>query len=87
VKHKLREFETVFGLKRDEVTGGWRELHNEQLHNLHISLNITRMIKSRRMRRAGHVACTKFWLESLKGRDHLEDLVTDGRVVLKWILG
>jgi hypothetical protein len=36
--------------KRDEVTGGWRKLHNEELHNLYSSLNIIRMIKSRRMR-------------------------------------
>jgi hypothetical protein len=46
----------IFGPKRDEVTGGWRKLHNEELHNLYSSLNIIRMIKSRRMRWAGHVA-------------------------------
>jgi hypothetical protein len=45
-----------FGPKRDEVTGDWRKLHNEELHNLHSSPNIIRMIKSRRMRLAGHVA-------------------------------
>jgi hypothetical protein len=44
-----------FGPKRDEVTGGWRKLHNE-LHNLYSSASIIRMIKSRRMRCAGHVA-------------------------------
>jgi hypothetical protein len=44
------------GLKRDEVTGDWRKLHNEELHNLYSSPNIIRMIKSRRLRRAGHVA-------------------------------
>jgi hypothetical protein len=42
--------------KRDEVTGGWRKPHNEELHNLYSSPNIIRMIKSRRMRWAGHVA-------------------------------
>jgi hypothetical protein len=42
--------------KRDEVTGDWRKLHNEELHNLYFSPNIIRMIKSRRMRWAGHVA-------------------------------
>jgi hypothetical protein len=46
----------IFGLKRDEVTGGWRKLHNEELHNLYSSLSIIRMIKSRRMRWARHVA-------------------------------
>jgi hypothetical protein len=42
--------------KRDEVTGGWRKLHNEELHKLHSSANIIRMIKSRRMRWARNVA-------------------------------
>jgi hypothetical protein len=47
----------IFGLKRDEVKGDcWRKLHNEELHNLYSSPNIIRMIKSRRMRWAGHVA-------------------------------
>jgi hypothetical protein len=39
----------------NEVTGGWRKLHNEELHNLYSSPSIIRMIKSRRMRWAGHV--------------------------------
>jgi hypothetical protein len=46
----------IFGPKRDEVTGGWRNLHNEELHNLYSSPSIIRMIESRRMRWAGHVA-------------------------------
>jgi hypothetical protein len=46
----------IFGPKRDEVTGNWRKLHNEEFHNLYSSPNIIRMIKSRRMRWAGHVA-------------------------------
>jgi hypothetical protein len=46
----------IFGLKRDEVTGDWRKLHNEKLHNLCSSPNIIRMIMSRKMRWAGHVA-------------------------------
>jgi hypothetical protein len=46
----------IFGPKRDEVTGDWRKLHNEELHNLYSSLDIIRMIKSRRMRWGGHVA-------------------------------
>ena len=46
----------IFGLKRDEVTGEWRELHNEELNDLYFSPNIVRVIKSKRMRWAGHVA-------------------------------
>ena len=46
----------IFGPKRDEVTGEWRKLHNEELNDLFCSPNIVRVIKSRRMRWAGHVA-------------------------------
>jgi hypothetical protein len=46
----------IFGPKRDEGTGSWRKLHNEEHHNLYSSPNIIRMIESRRMRWAGHVA-------------------------------
>jgi hypothetical protein len=61
-EHRLWVFENrvlrrMFGLKRDEVTEGWRKLHNEELHNLYSSPSIIRMIKSRRMRWAGHVTC------------------------------
>jgi hypothetical protein len=57
-KRRLRVFKnrmvrTIFGPKRDEVKGGWRKLHNEELHNLYSSPSIIRMIKSRRMRWAG----------------------------------
>jgi hypothetical protein len=45
----------IFGLKRDDIIGGWRKLHNERLHNLHFSPNIIRMMKSRRLRWTGHV--------------------------------
>jgi hypothetical protein len=60
-ERRLRVFENrvlrrIFGRKRDEVTGDWRKPHNEELHNFYSSPNIIRMIKSRRMRRAGHVA-------------------------------
>jgi hypothetical protein len=54
-EHRLRVFET-FGPKRDEVTGDWRKLHNEELHNLYFSPSVIRMIKSSRMKWAGHVA-------------------------------
>jgi hypothetical protein len=46
----------IFGPKRDEATGEWRRLHNEELNDLYSSPNIIRIIKSRRMRWAGHVA-------------------------------
>jgi len=60
-EHRLRVFENrvlrrIFGLKRDEVTGEWRRLYNEELNDLYSSPNIARLIKSRRMRRAEHVA-------------------------------
>ena len=58
---KLRVFENmvlrrIFGPRRDEVTGEWRRLHNEELNDLYSSPNIVRVLKSRRMRWAGHVA-------------------------------
>jgi hypothetical protein len=60
-ENRLRVFENrflrrIFGLKRDEVTGEWKKLHNEELHILYTSPDIIRQIKSRRMRWAGHVA-------------------------------
>ena len=60
-ERRLRVFENrvlrrIFGPKRDEVTGEWRKLHNEELNDLYCSPNIDRVIKSRRIRWAGHVA-------------------------------
>jgi hypothetical protein len=60
-EHRLRVFENrilrrIFGPKRDEETGEWRKLHNEELHNLFSSPDIIRQVKSRRMRWAGHAA-------------------------------
>jgi hypothetical protein len=46
----------IFGLKKDEVTGEWRKLHNEELHELYCLPTTVRVIKSRRMRWTGHVA-------------------------------
>jgi hypothetical protein len=60
-EHRLRVFENrvlsrIFGPKRYEVTGGWRRLHNEELHGLYSSPSIVSVIKAMRMRWAGHVA-------------------------------
>jgi hypothetical protein len=51
-----RVLRRIFELKMEEVAGGWRRLHKEELHNLHVAPNIIRVIKSRRMRSAGNVA-------------------------------
>jgi hypothetical protein len=61
-ERRLRVFENralrrIFGPKTDEVTGELRKLHNEELNDLYSSPTIVRVIKSRRMRWAGHVAC------------------------------
>jgi hypothetical protein len=52
-----RVLRRIFGPKRDEVTGEWRRLHNEELCDLYSSPNVIQVIKSRRMGWAGHVAC------------------------------
>jgi hypothetical protein len=52
-----RVLRNIFGTIMEEVTGEWRRLHKEELHNSYFSQNITRLIKSMRMRWAGHVAC------------------------------
>jgi hypothetical protein len=69
-------------------------LHNEELNNLYFSPNIVRVIKSRRMRWAEHVArmgrgevCTEFWWGNLREGDHLGDPGIDGRIILGLIFG
>jgi hypothetical protein len=83
----------IFGQKRDEVTGGWRKLHNEELHNLYSSPSIIRIIRSRRMRWAWHVARIGrrgmhigYCWESQKEIDHWEDQDVVGWKILKCIL-
>jgi hypothetical protein len=95
---RLRVFENkvlrrIFGPKRDEVTGEWRRLHNEELYALYYSPNIIRVIKSRRLRWAGHVVRmgrgevhTGFWWGNLGEGDKLETPGVDGRIILKCVL-
>jgi hypothetical protein len=72
-----RVLRRIFGLRRDEVTGEWRKLHNKEIHDLYSSPNIIRIIKSRRMKWAGLVARMgrrgtriDYWWESQRERDH-----------------
>jgi hypothetical protein len=81
-EHRLRVFENrvlrrIFGPKRNEVTGEWTKLHNEEFRDLYSSPSIIRTIKSRRMRGANHVSRKGgrgtrigYWWESQRERDH-----------------
>jgi hypothetical protein len=89
-----RVLRRILGPKRDEVTGEWRKLHNEDLHVLYSPPNIIRQMKSRRMGWAGHVArigmkrkVYKVLAGTPEGKKHLEDQNVDGRMGLEWILG
>jgi hypothetical protein len=83
-----RVLRRIFGPKRNQVKGEWRKLHNEELNDLYPSPNIISGIKSRRMRRAGHVA----GMEERRGEVHTEYLVGKpegkrplGRPRRKWV--
>jgi hypothetical protein len=94
----LRVFENkvlrrIFGSKRDVVTGEWKRLHNKELYALYSSPDIIRVIKSKRLGWAGHVASTgerrgaySVLVGKPEGRNHLEDPGVDGRIILKRIL-
>jgi hypothetical protein len=82
----------IFGPKRDGLTGEWREVHNEELNDLYRSPNIVRVIKSKIVRWAGHVArmgrretYTKFLWENLRERDLLVDPGVVRMIISRWI--
>jgi hypothetical protein len=83
----------IFGPKRQE-DGSWRKLHNDELHSLYSSLNIVRVIKSRRMRWAGHLVYMgegrgvyRVLVGRPAGKRHWKDLGAGGRITLRWTLG
>jgi hypothetical protein len=89
-----RVLRRVFGPKRNEVTGEWRKLHSEELHNLYSSPDITKQIKSRRMRWAKHVErmaeerkLYKGLVGKPEGRRPFGRPGVDGRMGSEWILG
>jgi hypothetical protein len=82
----------TFGSKRDDVTGEWIKLHNEEINDLYTSSNIFPVIKCRIMRWTGLVvrmgreeAYTVYWWENLRERKHCGDPGVDGRITLRWI--
>jgi len=85
-----RVLRRIFGAKRNGLTRERRRLHNEGLHNLCCSPDVIQMIESRRVRWVGHVArmvakrdVYRVLVGRPEGRDHLEDLCLDGRIILK----
>jgi hypothetical protein len=97
-EHRLRVFENrvlrrIFGPKREE-DASWKKMLSDELHSLYSSSNIVRVIKSRRMRWARHVArmgegrgVYRVWLGGAKVRDHWEDVGVGGKITLRWTLG
>ena len=90
---KNRVLRRIFGPERDEVTGEWRKLRNEELSDLYCSPNIVRLTKLRIIRWAGHVArmgegkevCTGFWCGNRRERDHWGEPGVDGKIILRCI--
>jgi hypothetical protein len=81
----VRVLRRVFGPKKDEVTGEWRKLHNEELSDLYSLPNIVWVVKSRRMCCVwgrGEL-CTGFWSGNLRERDHWGDPDVDGMIILR----
>jgi len=95
-ERRLRGFENralrrIFGPRRGDIIGEWRKLHYEELNDLYSSPNTVRVIKSRKIKWADHVArmgrgeaCTGFRWGHLKERDRLGDPGVDGRIILRW---
>jgi hypothetical protein len=87
-----RVLSRISGPKRDEIIGGWRKLHNGELHNLYCSPSIIRMMKSRRVRWAGHVARMEEKRNAyrvLVGKPEEKRPLgrpRRGRITLKWVL-
>jgi hypothetical protein len=87
-----RVLRVIIGPKRDEVTGGCRKLHSEELHNLYSSPNIIRMNEPRKMRCAGHIA----WMDEKRNIYRLMVGMSEGKrpllrprhewIILRWIL-
>ena len=82
-----RVLRRIFGARRE-----WRQINNEELNDLYFSPNIFRVVKSRRMRWAGHVArmgtgevYTGFLWGNVRERDHLGDLGVCGKMILRWV--
>jgi hypothetical protein len=83
----------IFGPNTDEVTGGWRKLHNQELHKLYSSPRMIGMIKSRRIGWEGHVAqmgkkrnAYRIFVVKPERKNHWEDQEVGGWTMLKWIL-